>query len=261
MTDDHTQPGKPANTDAASEEPSEYQVIEPATVGGETRPETPIASEVTEPGSGEALAVETTEIPAADDQGQDAELGDTEVVSTETTTLGEPQVLRPVETGHSSEYRSDPDSHTESTSTVPSGGDGFKWHPVYRGRTFNDVLTALTEDIARDQRTYELAMAGAEGAEHDALKSVVDLERRWSPYDFDWVEADPGVLAGKILAFEKDREQRQELRTFAEYRSTGALQQPVPTTPAAPARSLPIIPIGVAVLVVLILVFILFAVR
>ena len=73
---------------------------------------------------------------------------------------------------------------------------------------------------------------GAEESEHDALASVVDVERRWSSYHFGWNDTPPGELAERIAAFEWEREQRQEMISWQEYRngtgdasSTGGARQ------------------------------------
>jgi hypothetical protein len=95
----------------------------------------------------------------------------------------------------------------------------FTWHPVYQGMDVERVRRTLRDDIARDQRQHELSLAGAEHSEHDSLSSVVELERRWGQFDFDWTQTDPQVLADRILAFELERESRQELMSFADYRA------------------------------------------
>lgn len=99
----------------------------------------------------------------------------------------------------------------------------FEWHPEYRGRSLDQVTRDLEAEIARDQRQYEVALMGAEESEHDALASVVDVEKRWSPFSFGWNEAEPADLARRIAAFEWEREQRRELIPWQEYRngSTG----------------------------------------
>jgi hypothetical protein len=95
----------------------------------------------------------------------------------------------------------------------------FEWHPEYAGRTLEKVTRDLESEIARDQRSYEIALMGAEESEHDALASVVDVERRWSPFHFGWNETDPAELAQRIAAFEWEREQRREMISWQEYRS------------------------------------------
>lgn len=98
----------------------------------------------------------------------------------------------------------------------------FEWHPDYRGRSLEQVTRDLESEIARDQRAYEVALMGAEESEHDALASVVDVERRWSSYHFGWNDTPPGELAERIAAFEWEREQRQEMISWQEYRNTSA---------------------------------------
>lgn len=97
----------------------------------------------------------------------------------------------------------------------------FTWHPDHRGRRLADVTRDLESEITRDQRAYELALSGAEESEHDALASVVDVDRRWSPYSFGWNEADPAELAERIARFEWEREQRRELISWEDYRNAG----------------------------------------
>jgi hypothetical protein len=97
----------------------------------------------------------------------------------------------------------------------------FHWHPDYQGRRVDAVTRELEAEIARDQRSYELALMGAEESEHDALASVVDVERRWSRYDFGWNEVAAPDLARRIAEFEWAREQRQEMISWHDYRATG----------------------------------------
>lgn len=142
-----------------------------------------------------------------------------------------------------------------STGEHAHADGAFVWHPVYRGRTFQQVRDELKQDIDRDQRSYALAMDGAEGAEHDSLTTIVELERRWSTYEFDWAEMDPGALADRIVKFERARESRQESMSFADYRASGALIENATLVASEPERSLPIMKIGLAVLAILIIVF------
>lgn len=135
--------------------------------------------------------------------------------------------------------------------------DVFEWHPDYSGRSAAEVRASLDDEIRRDQRAYALAMEGAEHAEGASLTTIVELERRWSSYDFDWAEMDASILADRILRFELAREERQELFPFADFRSSGAVlevDQPVASTPA---RTLPVMKIGAVILVLLIVVFLL----
>jgi hypothetical protein len=108
-----------------------------------------------------------------------------------------------------------------------AGDAMFEWHPVYGGRSLDSVTRELGDDISRDQRSYELVLQGAEESEHDALASVVELERRWSTFDFGWSESDPRTLAERIAAFEWEREQRREMISWQEYRNTVGAQPKV----------------------------------
>ncbi|MBA3450163.1 MAG: hypothetical protein H0T18_03000 [Chloroflexia bacterium] len=103
----------------------------------------------------------------------------------------------------------------------------FTWHPEYVGRLLLDVRQELVSDLTADQRAYALAMDAAEAREDDALTSVLRLEKRWSPYDLNWAETDPGQLADRILQWEWERERRQELFPFSELRE----QAPRPAPP------------------------------
>lgn len=115
----------------------------------------------------------------------------------------------------------DPEGTADLGST--SFDRGFIWHPVHKGKSFQQVQRELQQEIARDQRSHHLALEGAEQAEHDALTTIVELERRWGRYDFDWAEMDPAVLAERVVTFEREREKRRELISFDEYRASGAL--------------------------------------
>jgi hypothetical protein len=111
---------------------------------------------------------------------------------------------------------------TDSRPVEPAANATFVWHPQYAGRTPDDVRAELTDEIARDQRAYQLALEGAEHSEAASLTSIMDIEKRWGSYSFDWADLDPQLLAGRIVEFELAREQRQELFPFAEYRDTVA---------------------------------------
>ena len=108
----------------------------------------------------------------------------------------------------------------------------FTWHPKYAGRLLLDVRQELVQEIANDQRAMALTLDAAEEREDDVLASVLRMEKKWSPYDLDWVEADPGELADRILAWEWERERRHELFPYAEMRDRlGApAAQPKPTS-------------------------------
>jgi hypothetical protein len=98
----------------------------------------------------------------------------------------------------------------------------FTWHPQYAGRTVFDVRQELVNEISADQRALALALDAAEAREDDALESVLRLERKWSPYDLNWAESDPGKLADRILAWEWERERRHELFPYSEMRDSQA---------------------------------------
>lgn len=136
-----------------------------------------------------------------------------------------------------------------------AGDEVFTWHPTYAGKSMVEVRSILVEDIGRDQRAYALAMEGAEHAEGASLTAIVELERRWSPYDFDWTEVDANDLADRILAFERVRENRQEMISFADFRSNGETVGSELAARTAQARSLPIMKIGAGILVLLVVIF------
>ena len=144
---------------------------------------------------------------------------------------------------------------TSSTSQA-TDNDVFVWHPVHRGKTSRQLHAEIVQDIARDQRSYKLAMDAAEGAEHDSLTTIVELERRWSTYAFDWAETDPGQLADRILKFEHTCESRQEAISFADYRASGALVANESSIVEESTRSLPIMQIGGAILAILLIIFV-----
>ena len=133
----------------------------------------------------------------------------------------------------------------------------FKWHPELSGKSAREVRESLLNDIERDQRLYALAMDGAEQAEGSVLATIVDLERRWAGYDFDWAEMDADILADRILRFELAREERQELFPFSEFRSSGSNMEVSEPVQTAPTQTLPIMKIGAAILILLVIVFLL----
>ena len=94
----------------------------------------------------------------------------------------------------------------------------FVWHPRYRGRLVEEVRVEVAQELARDQRAYALVLEGAEQQENAALASVLDLEKKWGPFDFGWAETDADDLAARITAFEKARDDRQELFPYERYR-------------------------------------------
>jgi hypothetical protein len=105
----------------------------------------------------------------------------------------------------------------------------FTWHPEYAGRLVVDVRQELIQAIENDQKALALALDAAEAREDDALETVLRLEKRWSPFDLNWAESDPGELADRILAWEWERERRHELFPYAEMR-----EQERPPQPAIP---------------------------
>jgi hypothetical protein len=115
----------------------------------------------------------------------------------------------------------------------------FTWHPQYAGRTVFDVRRELVDEITADQKALALALDAAEAREDDALESVLRLERKWSDYDLNWAETDPGDLADRILAWNWEQERRHELFPYSEVRDA-ALPSASPPPPAAPPPSKPL---------------------
>jgi hypothetical protein len=146
------------------------------------------------------------------------------------------------------------DQRGEAVATGTPAQTRFEWHPVYAGKSPDDVLAQLTDDIARDQRAYKLAMDGAETSEHESLVAVMDLERRWGEFEFDWAEMDPRQLATRILRFEQERERRRESISFADYRSSGALLEDGEPAASGGGTTIPVMKIGLALLAILVLV-------
>jgi len=140
--------------------------------------------------------------------------------------------------------------------------DQFIWHPEYRGQLVAEVRSSIRADIAHDQRAYHLAMEGAEQQEQAVLASVIDLEKRWGTFNLDWSEADPGTLADEVVAFELERERRQELFSYHEFRRQRTAKPParaaagMTTGTSSPGIRWGAI-IAVAIVVVLILVLLL----
>jgi hypothetical protein len=100
----------------------------------------------------------------------------------------------------------------------PASSDRFEWHPTYRGKTVAEVRDEVKIEVGRDQRSYALAMGGADRDENAVLATVVELEKKWGPFDLDWSTAEPAALADRIVAFELDRERQRELFPFGRYR-------------------------------------------
>jgi hypothetical protein len=110
----------------------------------------------------------------------------------------------------------------------------FTWHPLYAGRTLFDVRDELVADISADQRALAVVMDAAEEKEDDALAKVLEIEKRWSPYDLNWAETDPRQLADRILEWRWQQEKRHDLFPFSEMRESSPppearTAQPSPT--------------------------------
>lgn len=147
------------------------------------------------------------------------------------------------------------DDRGQATTIAPARDEtGFVWHPVYAGKSFAQVQNELAEEIARDQRAYKLAIDGAEASEHDSLITVVELERRWSEYEFDWSEMDAKALAQRIVKFEQECEKRQETLSFADYRASGALLEDAPVVQESSGTNIPVLKIGIILLAVLVVI-------
>lgn len=136
-------------------------------------------------------------------------------------------------------------------------GGAFSWHPEYAGQTFGTVERALASQIGRDQRQYHLALEGAEQSEHESLSSVVELERRWGNYAFDWPEMDAGELANRIITFERERERRQEMISFSDYRAQGGLVGGDPESGHRRSGALPVRTVAIAVVAAIAIILIL----
>lgn len=98
----------------------------------------------------------------------------------------------------------------------------FVWHPQYRGQTVAEVRAALLDDLRSDQRSYAITMDGPDENESEILVRVVGLEKKWGPYALDWATADPATIVDRAVAFERERDARQELFRYAEYRDQNA---------------------------------------
>ncbi len=142
---------------------------------------------------------------------------------------------------------------------MSDGEERFVWHPVWQGRTIEEVRAELQAKAGRDQRAYALALEGAERHESDALVSVVGLERTWGGIALDWTEADPDALAEAMLAAERERERRREMTPIAQLRDL--LPRPVsaPSLDDLPEKAIRLTD-PTARLVVLLVVFALLAI-
>lgn len=119
--------------------------------------------------------------------------------------------------------------------TTTSPPDSYQWHPDYKGQSFESVQRELADSIRRDQVSYEAALESAEKEEHGAFTTVRDLEKRWSDYDFAWFEQDPDLLARKISRFEQERESRQEMISWKDWKNEGLAPAPAPAPTATRA--------------------------
>ena len=109
---------------------------------------------------------------------------------------------------------SDPDASSDQSR--------FTWHPQYRGQTVAEVRAALLDDLRSDQRAYAITIDGPAENESEILVRVVGLEKKWGPYALDWATADPAAIVDRAVAFERERDARQELFRYAEYRDRNA---------------------------------------
>lgn len=111
----------------------------------------------------------------------------------------------------------------QRTDTTIEDATQFVWHPTYAGRTFESVERDLADAIRRDQQSYHLTLENAEKEEFGAFHTLRDLEKHWSDYDFGWFDVDPNVLAQRIVAFERERERRQEMISWQDWRESAPL--------------------------------------
>lgn len=140
----------------------------------------------------------------------------------------------------------------------PAQPETFIWHPDHRGHTTDEVFRDLRDELERDQRQYQLALDGAEHSESNALASVLDLDRRWGPYEMDWAAAPPDDLAQRIVAFEYAREQRQEMISYSAWRDEVGAPASVTAGGAGNGGSLVPMPVVVAgAIAIILLIFLL----
>lgn len=131
----------------------------------------------------------------------------------------------------------------------------FHWHPDYVGKSAAGVRSMLVSEIASDQRAYALTLEGAEEHEGDSLTSVIALERKWGPFDLNWAEADPGLVADRVVAFELERDRRQELFPYGEYRrSVAPVSDTFAADPAAAQRLESPVARGIVVLILILII-------
>jgi hypothetical protein len=115
--------------------------------------------------------------------------------------------------------------------TEPNAGivhERFAWHPHYRGKTAAEVAAEIRADLEHDQRAYELALSNADERENDTLAAILTLDKKWGPFDMGWAECNAAELAGRVVAFEQERDRRQELFPYADYRAQAAASTPEP---------------------------------
>lgn len=98
--------------------------------------------------------------------------------------------------------------------------DVFQWHPDYVGRTYESVQREISENLRRDQLAYQNALNNAERAEFDSFTTIRDLERKWSQYDLSWSEVDSTKLTERITAFERARDEAQELFSWQDWKAS-----------------------------------------
>ena len=110
---------------------------------------------------------------------------------------------------------------TNATQQQPDASR-FAWHPQYRGQTTDEVRAILLEDLRLDQRSYAITMDGPDENESEILVRVVGLEKKWGPYALDWATAEPVTVVDRVMDFEREREDRQELFPYAQYRDRHA---------------------------------------
>ncbi len=133
-------------------------------------------------------------------------------------------------------------------------GEAFAWHPVYKGQTPASVQSSLSTEIASDQRAYALTLEGAAEHEGDSLSSIIALDRKWCPFDLNWAETKPNELAARIVAFEQERDRRNEHISYAEYRDSTFISEVAEyPDPSASQRLESPLARGVVVLVVILL--------
>lgn len=145
---------------------------------------------------------------------------------------------------------------TESQIPATSASEAsFHWHPDYAGKSITEVRATLIREITSDQRAYALTLEGAEEHEGDSLSSVIALERKWGPFDLNWAESDPGLVADRVVAFELERDRRQELFPYGDYRrSVTSVSETSLTDPVAAQRLESSVARGIIVLILVLVI-------